>query len=188
MEILLLNLKLAGLMLLLQVSGCNTDLCNQARAVGNVAVQFAETTKINSVDIKPIVEIKPDVVITPIPVVPTLQPTPFGGIIKQMDKKVTISKYCVRDGSQPDLEQLGCNVNIEYTEDGQGIDGRTLTVTSNGQGQFVNYQSPQFVSTTTNELVIKTKNKGKQTLLYIQPNLNQPTFTVEVEGITQTTN
>lgn len=114
---------------------------------------------------------------------PVLQTQSFSGIIPSMNK-IKLLRQCV---DTPD--GLGCNVRVFYVNDSGNLirnTGTTLTITSDGTGQFVNYASPSFVSVNGNELVMKVKTIGSkqygQEVLYMQPNKTKPTFSVTDEN------
>lgn len=189
-----LTLLMTAMQLLTMVANTpnlSVEFKNNAIQIANQAIVVAqdEIAKSNTIQIPQI---------TPQVTQPVLQTPVFSGIIKSMNK-LSIRKNCVNDlGNE---NGLFCEVAINYTDQfGKDLLNQDLTITSNGTGEFVNYASPQFVSTTTNQLVIKTKKINQQieftdyrpkgisgqVVTYSQPSKVEPIFTVTVGELTAT--
>lgn len=179
-----LTLLMTAMQLLTMVANTpslSTEFKNQAIQIANQAIVVAQD------------EIGKNQTATPV-TVPTIQPVQtlqiptFSGTINSMNN-LSIRKFCVKDDNVENQNGLFCEVTAMYTsQNGGRLLNEALTFTSDGQGKFVNYQSPEFVSTTTNQLIIKTKrlnNSSGQKVTYSQPNMTEPTFTVSVGELQQ---
>lgn len=183
-----LTLLITAMQLLTMVANTpnlSAEFKNMAIEIGNRAVQVAqeEIAKANETVVEPVVIPQ---VTNPVQV----QNPTFSAIIIPMNK-LSMRKLCVDDLAIGNENGLFCELTINYTDqNNKNLLDKELVITSNGTGQFVNYHSPQFVSTTTNQLKIKTKRLGSgisgQIVTYQNPNKTAPTFTVTVEELTTT--
>lgn len=150
MEILLLNLKIAGLTLLLSITGCSSDICNQARDVANLAINFVPATTTQAViptpTPEPIVVYQQTVVQpTPTPQI-TIQPTQNNGIIVGAVNQPTNSQtmeIIVKDSDNNiitstvnvPITNLSYFVNVDYLIDGVSQKSDITMTSSDGQSR-----------------------------------------------------
>lgn len=142
MQQLALTLWIAGLSLLLQVNGCSSDLCNQARIAGNTAISFSQnilntpissttpTTPpdiINSTSVGvPVVPIVPIVPITPVipvvPVIPTTYTLTYSVLSHTPFKRADANDDGIEDigGAIIKNAETAFNMHIEFNQSASG--------------------------------------------------------------------
>lgn len=147
MQQLALTLWIAGLSLLLQVNGCSSDLCNQARIAGNTAISFSQNilnTPISSttpttpttppdiinstsvgVPVVPIAPIAPPIenTITPvIPVIPTTYTLTYSVLSHTPFKRADANDDGIEDigGAIIKNAETAFNMHIEFNQSASG--------------------------------------------------------------------
>lgn len=129
-------------MLLLQVTGCSTDLCNEARIVANTAINFVQTTETTQQTVQTVTEPTPLPVVQQPIVQNTLQTPTFSSIITETTNQKTMeivlkdqNNQVIGDTVNLELSSLSYFINADYLLDGVSQKADITMTSSDGQSR-----------------------------------------------------